>query len=76
MKGINNLHHVITMCEDPDCEIHQPQVIEDESSRLTACAWYVAGMLATRDALSNAMDEAVDRSFDEILTNLKLKEQL
>lgn len=42
--GQNNLKHVLAGdCNDPDCEIHNPAVIEDESERLTACAWFLAG---------------------------------
>ena len=41
--GLNNLIHATMPCEDPDCEIHCPWVIEDDASCLTAIAWFVAG---------------------------------
>ena len=47
--GERNLRHALgdfngdTCCEDPECELHQPQVIEDENQRLTALAWFLAG---------------------------------
>lgn len=40
---MRNLIHASSDCSDPDCEIHHPEVIEDEGSRLTAMAWYEAG---------------------------------
>jgi hypothetical protein len=44
MMGKQNLAHVLEgRCEDRDCELHNPFAIEDESSRLTAMAWFIAG---------------------------------
>lgn len=42
----NLIHALADVCEDPDCEIHAPTVIEDEDQRLTALAWYYAGATA------------------------------
>ena len=50
--GINNLAHAVENdCEDPDCEIHSPEVIETERERLTAMAWFYAGAMAFREAM-------------------------
>lgn len=45
-QGIRNLSHAGTVCSDPDCEIHHPEVIEGHGERLTALAWFNAGLLA------------------------------
>jgi hypothetical protein len=42
-RGIRNLAHAGTACADPDCEIHHPEVIEDQGDRATALAWFHAG---------------------------------
>ena len=43
----NNLEHaILNNCQDPDCEIHQPEAIEEEPERQTAKAWFLAGALA------------------------------
>jgi hypothetical protein len=46
--GQTNIAHVLQdgNCDDPDCELHHPEVIETESERNTACAWYLAGAFA------------------------------
>ena len=46
--GGANLDHVLTteVCVDPDCELHYPEVIETDSERLTALAWFFAGAQA------------------------------
>lgn len=41
--GIRNLSHAGTVCSDPDCEIHHPEVIEGHGERLSALAWFNAG---------------------------------
>jgi hypothetical protein len=71
-QGPNNLNHVLDSmqrpCTDPDCELHHPEVIEEESERLTATAWFIAGILhghsydtitrAAEDLARNVADEA------------------
>jgi hypothetical protein len=39
----NITHALYHDCQDPDCEIHNPDVIEDEPSRLTSLAFFHAG---------------------------------
>lgn len=43
--GLQNLNHVLQLpeCHDPDCELHHPDVIEEEDERLTATAWQLVG---------------------------------
>ncbi len=53
-----NLEHAIAnACADPDCEIHHPDIIETESERLTAVAWFLAGALAGPGAARGLADE-------------------
>lgn len=40
---LNLAHAREGRCFDPDCEIHNPDVIEDDAERLTALAWFTAG---------------------------------
>lgn len=48
--GQRNLNHVLHgFCNDPDCELHHPEVIEDDEQSLTARAWFLAGAIAYRD---------------------------
>jgi hypothetical protein len=52
--GKNNLMHALSNdCHDPDCEIHNPEVIEDDNSRLTALAWFYAGAVAADPEVAN-----------------------
>lgn len=47
-----NLEHVIEhKCVDPDCEIHNPDVIEDSVERWTHKAYFLAGAHSMVDAL-------------------------
>lgn len=46
-----NLVHASQSCDDPDCEIHHPEVIEDEAERYTAMAYYEAGYRAAARGL-------------------------
>ena len=65
--GEMNLKHALdNLCEDPDCEIHNPEVIEDEAESLTARAWFYAGAMAYRDLILNLIDEAQDASVTEL----------
>lgn len=42
-----NLEHAIANdCVDPDCEIHNPEVIESAPERYTAKAMFLAGALS------------------------------
>ena len=55
----NFTHAVLNDCEDPDCEIHCPWVIEDPVERWTAMAWFLAGAHNTDLAnVINACTEA------------------
>lgn len=58
--GKRNFAHVLNgPCGDPDCELHNPGVIEDEDSMWTALAWFYVGAEAFRqDAQSAVMDVA------------------
>jgi hypothetical protein len=48
MAGNENLRHVIEAdCEDPDCEIHHPEVgLEEGTIDETHLAYYLAGAFA------------------------------
>jgi hypothetical protein len=41
-------------------------VIEDEGSQLTACAWYIAGMLRGIDFVSAQVDDAWQGAKDNL----------
>jgi len=64
--GHENLAHAHTACVDPDCEIHCPWVIETEGEQLTACAWYIAGMLRGIDYASAQVDDAWQGAKDNL----------
>jgi len=50
--GTHNLRHALTWsCNDPDCEIHNPEVIEDDANRLTHQAFFLAGATTLIDIL-------------------------
>jgi hypothetical protein len=56
--GFKNIHHAMSgKCEDPDCEIHNPCVIEDEGSRLTAMAWFIAGGERMTEVMADHINE-------------------
>jgi len=56
--GRQNLNHALDNgCEDLDCEIHNPDVIETDAERLTAQAWFYAGGMAFMEK----MDEQYSR---------------
>jgi hypothetical protein len=38
-----NLSHALQGCSDPDCEIHNPEMQEDEAYRLNSLAFFFAG---------------------------------
>lgn len=65
--GKQNYEHVLRgECTDPDCELHNPAVIEDEDQRLTACAWFLAGaraavIQALEDFDANVFGDSDDR---------------
>jgi hypothetical protein len=62
-----NLEHAHKACVDPDCEIHNPWVIEVESTRDTACAWYIAGMRRGIDFASAQVDDAWQGAKDNLV---------
>jgi len=67
--GHQNLEHVREFpadCGDPDCELHSPWVIEDESERLTAIAWYVAGARSVGSPSHDLAIEALENILDEL----------
>jgi hypothetical protein len=52
--GQRNLEHVLEdSCTDPDCELHNPEVIETSEERWTAKAWFLAGSHAMLRALES-----------------------
>ena len=55
-----NLNHALSgKCNDPDCEIHMPSVIEDRAQRLTALAWFIAGAMAAQDSMEKHNEKAM-----------------
>jgi hypothetical protein len=54
-----NLEHALDNgCEDPDCEIHHPEVIEEEPERDTAKAWFYAGAMAYMELLDERFSKS------------------
>lgn len=60
--GRQNLLHAYSACDDPDCEIHNVEVIEGYSQRATAKAWYSAGMLELADNIEALLRANDDRA--------------
>ena len=60
--GRQNLLHAYAACEDPDCEIHHPEVIEEYASRATAKAWWAAGMHEFQEAIYQRLRDNDDRT--------------
>jgi len=50
-------HAIGNVCTDPDCEVHNPELIEDPAFRAQAKAYFIAGMYA---ALAEMKHEALD----------------
>jgi len=54
---MRNLQHVLDdanrVCMDPDCELHNPEVIESDAERYTAKAFFLAGVNAMLHTLEN-----------------------
>lgn len=67
--GYNNLQHVLKAnCHDPDCELHQPTVIEEEDERLTAIAWLLVGAdCAIEAVLVGGLTDIKQNIRDELL---------
>ena len=61
-NGHQNYTHAAlrsVICRDPDCEIHRPEVIEDQAERLTALAWFYAGAEALAVLILNEDDRPI-----------------
>ena len=78
--GRQNILHAYAACDDPDCEFHNPEVIEDDDQRRTAKAWYVSGAYGlyelVGEALRNGHDAwtAVDMAIAELKDSHNLTE--
>jgi hypothetical protein len=63
-----NFNHALAPCHDPDCEIHHPSVIEERPARLTAMAWYLAGVMAAHDSMSAHNNHALGKLVEGMRT--------
>lgn len=63
----NNLRHALAgNCEDPDCEIHRPDVgIQEGTVTLTHLAFFVAGATMAADQIRNEVGETIDELIKE-----------
>jgi hypothetical protein len=71
MQGMRNLEHAregLGLCNDPDCEIHNPEVIEPTNERLTALAWFLAGADWGQLIIENTIGD-VHHTFRDELNN-------
>jgi hypothetical protein len=70
VKNLNQLEHVAYgVCEDPDCEIHHPEVaIEEEVIGGTELAFYLAGAQALRYYLVTLSTDEEHDGMDPTLT--------
>ena len=79
-QGRKNLLHAYSACDDPDCEIHNPEVIEDHNERRTAKAWYVVAMYEMQECIQAALRcdadpwEAIDQAVKHLQDDHKLRE--
>ena len=61
------LEHSLSHCTDPDCEIHNPWVQEDEAERVYAMAYFFAGAQAFAEYLGETVvNEYLARIQDEM----------
>ena len=65
-RNLEHARHNSADCGDPDCEIHSPWVIEDEASRLTAIAWWIAGAKTTSSEIEDTLQGAFDAKLENI----------
>jgi hypothetical protein len=60
------LEHALTTCDDPDCEIHNPWMQEDEAEATIALAWFVAGAQGYAKYLDGTLKEYLRDIADEL----------
>jgi hypothetical protein len=68
--------HAKSDCTDPDCEIHNPWMQEDEAEMMLACAYFVAGAQRAHGFLSSQLDEMHERANDELTSILQAPERM
>ena len=67
-----NLRHAPEDCTDPDCELHNPEVIETEAERLTMTAFFYAGALALIELMAGIEGEHdIEEVWEIALAELK-----
>lgn len=66
-SGVENLKHALeNNCDDPDCEIHNPDVgIQEGTVSLTNLAFFVAGAASMKEQLLNEVEDAFDTIWHE-----------
>lgn len=73
-----NMDHVLEFgsagCKDPDCELHNPAVIETDMERETAMAWALVGAWAALNLVSDAMDSGASASEALSMTYAEVKD--
>jgi hypothetical protein len=72
--GKQNLYHALAehSCLDPDCEIHNPDVIEDQNERFTALAWFYAGAILGAHRLADEADSVLDDLREDTLNDQEI----
>jgi len=65
------------VCTDPDCEIHNPEVIESDEERYTSKAMFLAGAHAMLGALeSDEIQETIEDPLTAALAHVKARHGL
>lgn len=66
-KGPENLKHALANdCEDPDCEIHNPDVgIREGTVSLTNLAFFVAGACKAGKAIQEGIECSIEDTVNE-----------
>ena len=66
-------HALDNTCEDPDCELHHPDVAIDEGVITEVhLAYFYAGAMTMQDLISNAFDNGFDSAKAELRDQLAL----
>jgi hypothetical protein len=68
--------HARGECTDPDCEIHNPWMQEDEVDQTLACAYFVAGAQWSHGFIASQLDEMHERAGDDIQDLLASPERM
>lgn len=65
--------HARASCEDPDCEVHNPEMVEDDDARDTAKAYYIAGAYEMASLICDALpNNPSDPSHQELTERVRM----